>query len=105
MPGFVVQAGATVLCAHAGQAQPVAPFPRVLLGGMPVVTLASPYVVAGCTQPAVLLPPCMTGQFVVGATRVFAGGVPVVVQGGASVCVPTGTPLTVVAAQVRVVAQ
>ena len=48
MPGFIVHLGATVLCAHGGQAQPTAPFPRVLVSGMPVVTMASPYVIAGC---------------------------------------------------------
>jgi hypothetical protein len=102
MPGFVVQLGATVLCAHAGQATPTAPSPRVLLGNQPVVTLSSPFVVAGCALTGTVVPPCVTGQFVVGATRVLAGGVPVVIQGGSSVCVPTGTPLQVVMTQLRV---
>jgi uncharacterized Zn-binding protein involved in type VI secretion len=104
MPGYAVHLGATVICAHAGQATPSAPNPRVKVAGQPVVTLTSPYVVAGCTLTSVPSPPCVTGQFVVGATRVLVGGAPVVIQGGSSVCVPTGTPLQVVVTQVRVTA-
>ena len=48
MAGFLLHAGATVLCAHAGQAQPTAPNPRVKVSGQPVVTQAAPYAVAGC---------------------------------------------------------
>jgi hypothetical protein len=104
MPGFVVHVGATVLCAHAGQAQPTAPFPRVLVSGMPVVTQACLYAVAGCALTGTPNPPCATAQFVVAATRVFAGGAPLVIQGGVAVCVPTATPLNVVVAQTRVLA-
>lgn len=104
MSGFMVHVGATVLCAHAGQAQPTAPFPRVLLNGMPVVTMASPYAVAGCALTGTPTPPCVTAQYVSAAKRVFAGGAPVVTQGGVALCVPTGTPLMVVAMQTRVVA-
>jgi hypothetical protein len=103
MPGFLVHAGATVICAHAGQAQPVAPFPRVLVSGMPVATLLSPYAVAGCPfVPPAGNGPCVTAQWVVGATRVFAGGAPVLLQTSVSVCVPTATPLMVVLTQTRV---
>jgi hypothetical protein len=48
MPGFILHLGATVICAHGGQAVPIAPFPRVLVSGQPIATLASPYAVAGC---------------------------------------------------------
>ena len=47
MPGFVLHLGATVMCAHGGQAQPTVPSPRVLVSGQPVVTQPAPYVVAG----------------------------------------------------------
>jgi hypothetical protein len=102
MPGFLVQVGATVLCAHAGQSQPVAPNPRVLAGGQPVVTQASPYAVAGCALTGTAVPPCVTGQFVKAALRVRVGGVPVLLQDSQSVCVPTGTPLQVVMTQLHV---
>lgn len=104
MPGPVLHVGATVLCAHGGQAQPTAPNPRVTVSGQPVVTMAAPYVVAGCPFPPVSGGPCVTAQWVVGATRVLANGQPLVIQTGVAVCVPTGTPLFPVVVQTRVVA-
>ncbi len=104
MPGFLLHVGATVLCAHGGQAQPVTPFPRVLVNGMPVTTLASPYVVAGCPfVPPAGNGPCVTAQWLVGAVRVFAGGAPVLLQSSLSLCVPTATPLLPIAMQTRVI--
>jgi hypothetical protein len=90
------------MCSHAGQATPVAPFPRVLLSGQPAVTLSSPYVIAGCALTGTPNPPCATGQWLVGATRVLAGGAPVASMTGSSTCIPTGTPLVPVSAQTRV---
>ena len=104
MPGPVVHLGATVICSHGGQATPVAPFTRVVVSGQPVVTLTSPYVVAGCPLPPAAGGPCVTAQWVVGSTRVLAGGAPLVLQGGTAVCAPTGVPLIVLVTQPRVVA-
>jgi hypothetical protein len=80
----------------------MAPFPRVVLSGQPVATLSSPYAVAGCALPPSAGGPCVSGQWVVGATRVLAGGVPVLLMTGGSLCAPTGTPLMPVVAQTRV---
>ena len=103
MPGFVLHSGATVLCAHGGQATPTAPSPRVLVSGQPVTTQAAPYTVAGCAfVPPAGNGPCVTAQWVVAALRVRAGGQPVLVQSGSAVCTPTGTPLTVAVTQTRV---
>lgn len=104
MPGFLVHVGATVLCAHGGQAQPTVPQPRVLVSGQPVVTLASPYVVAGCgfPPPPAANGPCLTAQFVDGATRVFALGLPVLLLDSQAICAPTGTPLMITVTQPRV---
>jgi len=104
MPGPIVHVGAIVTCMHAGQAQPTAPFPRVLVSSQPVVTLATPYAVAGCALSSTPTPPCVTAQWVVGATRVLAGGMPVITQTSQAVCVPTGQPLVVVSTQLRVMA-
>ena len=102
MPAPALHLGAVVMCSHAGQATPVAPFPRVLLSGQPAVTLSSPYVIAGCALTGTPNPPCAIGQWLVGATRVLAGGAPVASMTGSSTCVPTGTPLVPVSAQTRV---
>jgi hypothetical protein len=102
MPGFLVHLGASVMCAHAGQAQPTAPNPHVLVGGQPVVTMAAPYAIAACGLTGSGAPPCVTGQWIVAATRVLVGGTPVVLQDSTSTCVPTGTPMSVIVTQVRV---
>jgi hypothetical protein len=104
MPGPVVHLGATITCAHAGIATPMAPWPRVLVSGQPVVNLTSPYVIAGCALTPTGTPPCLTGQWVVGAVRVLAGGAPVAVQAGTSITTPTGTPMLPLVVQPRVVA-
>lgn len=104
MPAPILHLGATVLCTHAGQATPMAPFPRVMVSAQPVVTLTSPYVIAGCALTGTPTPPCVTGQFVLGAARVLAGGAPVATLMSQSTCIPTGTPMLPVMAQTRVLA-
>jgi len=74
------------------------------VSGQPVVTTATPYVVAGCALTGTVNPPCVTGQWLVGAIRVLVGGAPAALQSGSSVCTPTGQPMLPVASQVRVVA-
>ncbi len=106
MPGFLLHLGATVLCSHGGQATPTAPNPRVTVSGQPIVTLACPYVVAGCAFPP---PPggngpCVTAQFITAATRVTANGQPVLLLDSQAICAPTGTPVMIVQTQTRVTA-
>src|SRR3954453_11461934 len=103
MPGFLLHFGATVLCAHAGQAQPTAVNPRVLVMGQPTVTLAGPYVIAGCAMPPPIAGngPCVTAQFVTSATRVLSNGLPLLLLDSQAICVPTGTPLLIVLTQTR----
>jgi len=105
MPGFLLHVGATVMCAHAGQATPTAPYPRVLASGQPVVTQPTPYVVAGCAlpPPPAANGPCVTAQWLTGSLRVLAGGAPLLLFDSQALCAPTGTPLIVVAAQTRVI--
>lgn len=105
MPGPILHLGATVLCSHGGQAVPSAPSPRVLLSGQPATTIVAPYLVAGCAfVPPAGNGPCVTAQWVVGATRVLIDGQPAALLTGTSICMPTGTPLLPVLAQTRVIA-
>jgi hypothetical protein len=104
VPGFLLHVGATVLCSHAGQAQPTVPNPRVTVTGQPTVTIASPYVVAGCTFPP---PPggngpCVTAQFTTAATRITSNGQPLLLLDSQAICAPTGTPLLITVTQTRV---
>ncbi len=93
-----------MLCAHGGTATASAPTPRVLVSGNPVATFAAPYLVAGCPFNVSGGPvPCVTGQWVVAALRVFSAGQPLVLMDSQAVCVPNGTPLVPVAAQTRVI--
>jgi len=104
MPAPILHLGAMVMCTHAGQATPLTPFPRVLLSGQPAVTITSPYAVAGCGLTGTGAPPCVTGQWMLGATRVLAGAMPVATMLGQSTCIPTGTPMMPTVAQMRVMA-
>jgi hypothetical protein len=104
MPGPLLHLGATILCSHGGQAAPTAPNPRVLVSGQPVTTMTAPYVVAGCAfVPPSGNGPCVTAQWVTGATRVLIAGQPAVLLDSQAICAPTGTPLVPVVSQVRVV--
>ena len=103
MPAPAIQFGAVITCSHAGPATALAPFPRVLLSGQPLVTIASPYAITGCALTG-SAPPCVTGQWLTGAVRVLAGGVPVALMTGTSTCIPTGTPMLPLTAQPRVLA-
>lgn len=105
MPSPILHLGATVLCAHGGQALPTSPVPTVLVSGMPITTIAAPYSVAGCAfVPPAGNGPCVTAQWVVGAVQVLCQGQPVAILTGTAVCVPTGTPLMPVVAQTMVLA-
>ena len=81
MPGPILHVGATVLCSHGGQAVPTAPSPVVLVSGMPIVTIAAPYAVAGCAfVPPAGNGPCVTAQGVIGALQVLSHGQPVAIM-------------------------
>jgi len=103
MPGPVLTAAATMLCAHGGQAHAVAPAARVRAGGAPVLVAGPPVLVAGC--PSLPVPTgigtCLSAVFGTAAFRVRADGQPVLLQDSVATCLPTGTPLTAVPAQVR----
>jgi hypothetical protein len=103
MPGYVLHQGAVVMCLHPpGQAQPATSDPRVKVSSQPVVTQSSVYTISGCALSAIPQPPCATAQWVTAATRVRAGGVPVLLQDSQAMCTPTGTGLSVISTQIRV---
>ncbi len=104
MPGYLLHQGATVQCAHGGQAQPTVTSQRVKVGGQFIVTQSAPYTIAGCSFPP---PPngngpCVTAQWTSAATRVTSNGQPVLLFDSQAICTPTGTPLLIVQTQTRV---
>jgi hypothetical protein len=104
MPGFLVTSGTTLICAHGGSATTPVVAPRVRIGGLPVVTMVAPMVVAGCASPPppAGVGPCVSAVWVTSASRVRVQGVAVVCSDSLSIATPTGTPLAVVATQSRV---
>ncbi|MFD2180464.1 hypothetical protein [Veronia pacifica] len=106
MPGAILHVGATVMCAHGGQATPTVPNPRVMVSGQPTVLQTGPYTVAGCAMPPPNAGngPCVTAQWLTGSVRVLSMGQPFVIQTSQSICAPTGTPLMISVVQPRVMA-
>lgn len=103
MPGYLLHVNATVLCMHAGQAQATVPNPRVKVSGQPTVQQSNPWTIAGCPFNVSGSPvPCVTAQWITGATRVRSGGMPLLLQDSQAVCVPNGTGLNIVVTQLRV---
>jgi hypothetical protein len=93
--GYLLDSSATVQCMHGGQAQAAVTLQRVKLGG-------NQYTISGCGLPPQAGGPCVSAQWVVAASRVTSGGVPLVLKDSTAVCVPTGTGLQVVVVQARV---
>jgi hypothetical protein len=102
----VLAADSVLICAHGGRATPTVLSSRVLVGGQPAL-LQVPLLVAACANPPppTGTGPCVTAQFLIGTARVRSMGLSLLVDSGPSVCVPTGTPLTVAFAQSRVQAR
>jgi hypothetical protein len=98
----LLHVGATVLCAHGGQAQAAVPNPRVKVGGQPTVLQTAPWTVAGCPFATPGGPmPCVTAQWTVGAVRVRSNSQPLLLQNSQAVCIPNGTPVNIVVTQLR----
>src|SRR5258708_285557 len=100
---FLVQVGATVMCAHGGQVQATVPYPRVMLHRHTGVQMPTRGVGAGGAMPPPPAGkgPCVPAMFSSGTTRVNGGGVPLLTQSSQAQCVPTGTPATIVVTQVQ----
>lgn len=104
MAGAVLTTAAAVRCAHGGPATVQALQSRVLASGVPVTTIADPWVVHGCPLHG-SGPACLAVQWVTASTRVLVGGVPAVVRTGSGIGLPGGSPVIVAASQSRVHAQ
>lgn len=104
MPGPLLHVGAAVFCSHGGQAQPTVPNPRVLVSQQPTVTMVAPYAVAGCPFVPPAPGPCVIANWVAAATRVTSNGQPVLLTDSQAICAPTGTPVLIVMAQLKVTA-
>ena len=103
MPGFILHMGATVLCAHGGQAMPTVTNPRVMVSGQPIVMQPAPFTITGCPFNVSGSPvPCVTAQWITAATRIISNGMPVLLMDSQAICTPNGTPLLITVTQTRV---
>ncbi len=103
MPGFVLDAGATALCAHGGKASPSLSMPRVKVMGKPVVTQPPPYLVTGCPFTVGTSPmPCVSASWLTASVRVRVQGQPLLLTTSRALTAPNGVPLNLVPGQTRV---
>jgi hypothetical protein len=92
--GFILHEGALVACKHPpGVATPTQTDTRVTVSNQPVMTVTRVYSVTGCALNGSNSPPCTTASWLTGAQRVFASALPVAIDSGQSLCVPSGSPL------------
>ena len=96
MPGALLSAASTLMCAHGGRGQAVSANARVRVSGSPVLVLGNPIVISGCPVPPSQGPPCAIAQAVAASVRVRATGQPVLTAGSALLATPSGAPVTVV---------
>lgn len=108
MPGYLLDISTQVQCVHAGQGTTAPGNPRVKVLGQPVATMAEQTVVAGCTftLPGPKPSPCVLVEWLQPATRIKAGGQPVLLQNGTALCksaeqAPQGSPTVVGQTRVR----
>lgn len=109
MPGPVLHVGAQAICPHGGQAIVSAGAPNVLVSGQPVATTIPDSIVAcAFTIPLGKPQPCVIAQWAAPATKVFAGGQPVITRASLGLCLSVeqlpGGPATVTTCQPKVIA-
>jgi len=104
MSAYLLHENAAVLCLHIGQARPTVTNQRVKVSGQKIVTQPGPYTISGCILPSppTANGPCVTAQWTSAATRVKAGGIPVLYKDSQATCAPTGTGVNIISTQTRV---
>lgn len=76
MPGYLVQVGATLQCAHTGQVSIVSSNARVTSDNVPLGMSTDSFLVAGCQLSQSGLSPCIDVLWPQPAQRVFINNLP-----------------------------
>jgi hypothetical protein len=106
MPQPLLTMTTPVFCQHGGKGQAVPTSePRVLIEGQPVVVLSNSYAINGCPLEVVGSPFCALAQWIIGAVRVMANGVPVLLANSQAVCLPTRTSVQIAPLPSRVLGE
>jgi hypothetical protein len=91
----------TVMCPHGGMAILTTSDTVAKVQGAPVLLLTDRHMIAGCTfAPGGVPMPCVTIQWLTGATQTAVDGVPVLLQNSVGLCLnaaqaPQGTAVVV----------
>jgi hypothetical protein len=99
MPGFLLDAGATITCPHGGAATVVPRAVKVSLGGKPPLLVDDVATIAGCAFNVSGAPsPCIRIQWTGPATKVSSAGSPLLLSSSVGLCLnaagaPQGTAL------------
>ncbi len=89
----------TVMCPHAGQAILITSNTEALIDGAPALLMTDSHPIAGCVfAPGGVPTPCLTIQWVTGATQAAVHGVPLLLQTSVGLCLnaaqaPQGTAI------------
>lgn len=100
MPSPILTVAATIMCPHGGQVTGVPTKLTLTIQGQPVLVQTDTFLVAGCPflTPAGNPLPCVAVQWLTGATKCLAGGVPVLLQTSQGMTTGTGPPVPVIIA-------
>ncbi len=102
MSDFLLHDEAQVQCIHSGDAKPTQTVLNVKVSGKAIVTQVSIYNIKGCKQLPQSGGPDLTALWTSAATRIKAGGIPVLLKDSQSKCAPTTTALLIISTQTRV---
>lgn len=102
MGAAILNAATSAACAHQGNVQFAAQYPRVRVSGQAIAVQLFPNPVGGCTLPPTAGGPCVVATWSNAAKRVKAGGFAVLLDSNSAKCVPTSAPVTIRSAQKRV---
>jgi hypothetical protein len=102
MADFILTTASTLMCPHGGQLQLSTNNSQALIDGSPALLLSDRHTVSGCpfqipVGPGTKPQPCVSVQWLVGATQTRVGGVPVLLQSSVGLClsaeqIPQGPP-------------
>ena len=89
----ILTTGSTVMCPHGGQATLFTSNTEALIDGVPALLITDIHPIAGCPFAPVTPLPCLTIQWITGATQANVHGVPMLLQNSVGLCInPVGAP-------------
>ncbi|QBE66509.1 hypothetical protein [Pseudoduganella lutea] len=96
----ILTTASTVMCPHGGQALLITSNTDAVIAGAPALLQTDVHPIVGCPFTPVAYSPCLTIQWVTGATQTSVRGVPMLLQNSVGLCLnaaqaPQGTAIVV----------